>query len=263
MTITEPVTNFTNLQDWNSLNDEVKAALAQLYLKNPSIIYNYRTGLKDISPSFIDGPATLQAMLTFLPIPVELSKKEKTRSKKDTKLNSKNGATVNENVNVLTGIVEPEIKYLLGIPLLNEYIDAERSGWRGREMVRTYRKVGYRVGAEYLESQGIKKLELKWVKISIVAYWPDFNVRDVHNLYVKAILDGLTVQGGYWSDDCLIIQISMQHGGVDMINPRCEMFIWELELSKELEARILTDNELFKLRTGKKKSRIRLDFLKD
>jgi Holliday junction resolvase RusA-like endonuclease len=176
---------------------------------------------EDTEPGFITGPLALKARLIFYPLKEEV----KTRRKKGSSTDNKE---------------EQSKTRTLYIPSLNDYISAERvpGGFARKEFVRKWLKVGQDVANHYLEVSGQEPLNLKWCHVVVVTYMPNFIKRDVHNVYIKSIFDGLT-QAGIWIDDRYVIDVRLTHGGVDKDNPRTEMYIYEVELNPAQEIAIL------------------------
>jgi Holliday junction resolvase RusA-like endonuclease len=69
----------------------------------------------------------------------------------------------------------------------------------------------------------------------VVRVWrKSISTYDVHNICVKAVLDGFT-DANVWQDDSYqhVPLVIFSHEGIDPVKPRVEIEIYKLELNKE------------------------------
>lgn len=99
------------------------------------------------------------------------------------------------------------------IPSVNEAIDAARTHWRsknGRNLnagifhTKKWRAKGEDLARDFLRAVGkhdrtclIQRRAFVWVQVYREKEWPTY---DVHNVYLKALLDGFT-DAGIWPND--------------------------------------------------------------
>lgn len=115
------------------------------------------------------------------------------------------------------------------IPSWNEYVDLERgrNGYKGREFVRYWNKIGYDVFAKFLKT-GIPVEEMKYSKLAIAIYWSDYVKRDIINICIKHVVDGIK-QHNIWDDDDAIIDFHIALAGMAK-EPSAHFFIYKLHV---------------------------------
>jgi Holliday junction resolvase RusA-like endonuclease len=117
------------------------------------------------------------------------------------------------------------------VPSINDYIHANNiHRMKSANFEREWRVVGLLAAQQWILGNGDYFFEpLKsgiWLNVRV--YRKDNIRRDVHNLYIKPILDGF-VQGGLLTDDNekVVHKVTLEYCGVDRNNPRVEFEIYQ------------------------------------
>lgn len=185
-------------------------------------------------PRLITGPQKLVAVVTFYPIASE-TKSGKSKPRLPLPQENEIRSIFNSVIMALVAIISRAVKArsLAGLAQavrtalwLKNKPSKEIAGWRSH---------GEEIGREWLAARQAPPPLLKWAHLTIVCYYPDYKIRDVHGLSEKEAIDGLS-DAGFFINDAGIVSVTYGKGGVDTANPRYEFWVYELELAAEDEA---------------------------
>jgi hypothetical protein len=103
---------------------------------------------------------------------------------------------INFNENPVLQVIIPHL------PSMNEMLgEANKHRSKGAELIRTLRAEGKSEGVNWLNSKGGRKLRPCVIHFMVFRSEKNSRRRDIHNLLIKPLIDGMFVDSGILPDD--------------------------------------------------------------